>query len=81
MIESAMVAVFWVSAGLVVYGYVLYPLLITCFARWFGRSASPPEVPDDRLPSVSVVIAAYNEEAVLDERLRNALSADYPADR
>ncbi len=81
MIDTALAAVFWVSAGLVVYGYALYPVLIACFARWFGRTGSPPEAADDALPTVTVLIAAHNEEAVLDERLRNALATDYPADR
>ena len=32
-------------------------------------------------PSVSLLIAAYNEEDVIEERVRNALAMDYPRDR
>jgi cellulose synthase/poly-beta-1,6-N-acetylglucosamine synthase-like glycosyltransferase len=31
-------------------------------------------------PSVSVIISAYNEEAVIDQKVRNALALDYPED-
>jgi cellulose synthase/poly-beta-1,6-N-acetylglucosamine synthase-like glycosyltransferase len=33
------------------------------------------------LPTVSLLIAAYNEEAVIDARILNALALDYPADK
>jgi len=36
---------------------------------------------DDRLPSVSVIVAAYAEEAVIAARVRNLLALDYPRDR
>ena len=32
-------------------------------------------------PSVTVVVAAWNEEAVIERRLENLLALDYPADR
>jgi cellulose synthase/poly-beta-1,6-N-acetylglucosamine synthase-like glycosyltransferase len=50
-------------------------------ARVFGRQGAPAEPPADALPSVSLVLAAYNEEAVLEDRLENALATDYPRDR
>jgi len=33
------------------------------------------------LPFVSLLIAAYNEETVIEERIRNALTMDYPTDK
>mgnify|MGYP003947172407 CR=1 FL=1 len=42
---------------------------------WLGH------LPDSELPLVSLLIAAYNEESVIGERLRNALALDYPADK
>jgi cellulose synthase/poly-beta-1,6-N-acetylglucosamine synthase-like glycosyltransferase len=77
----ALVILFWLSAGLVLYSHVGYPLLIALAARWRGRAEIiwPAERP---LPSVSVVIPAYAEEDVIARRVAN-LRRDvaYPADR
>src|SRR5687767_1485268 len=73
--------IFWGCAGLVVYAYGVYPAVIWLLSRLFGRLPQPPAAQDGELPTVSLLIAAYNEEAVIGERLENALKADYPRDR
>ncbi|MBI5017281.1 MAG: glycosyltransferase family 2 protein [Deltaproteobacteria bacterium] len=69
--------VFWVSVGLIAYAYVGYPLLIAMLSSFVHRKvkAAPIE------PQVSLLIAAYNEEKDIAEKLRNSLELDYPADR
>lgn len=79
--SAAAAAVFWASAALVVYAYVVYPLTAWCLSAWLGRAPQAPVLADHELPSVSLLIPAYNEEAVLRARLRSALDMDYPADR
>lgn len=64
--------------ALVIYHYVGYPLAVIGLARL--RSNEPPAPPAE-WPSIDLVIAAYDEESVIDDKLRNALSLDYPADR
>jgi cellulose synthase/poly-beta-1,6-N-acetylglucosamine synthase-like glycosyltransferase len=73
--------VFWICAAVVIYAYLGYPLLIWCLAKRFGRLAPPPDLKEADLPTVSLLIAAYNEEHVIGERIRNALALDYPADK
>jgi cellulose synthase/poly-beta-1,6-N-acetylglucosamine synthase-like glycosyltransferase len=75
---TAVTVAFWLCLTAVVFAYVGYPLLIWALARCFGRPAEAPDADDADLPSVSLLIAAHNEEAVIDERLRNALAMDYP---
>ncbi len=75
---SVVVGVFWACAALVVYAYAGYPLLAWLLSRWFGREAGPPVLADAKLPVLSLLIAAHNEEAVIDGRLGNALACDYP---
>jgi cellulose synthase/poly-beta-1,6-N-acetylglucosamine synthase-like glycosyltransferase len=77
-LTSGLIAVFWACAALVAYAYAGYPVVIWALSRAFGRRPDRPDVADDRLPTVSMVLAAYNEEAVIEERLRNALATDYP---
>lgn len=76
---SAPTLLFWASVGTIVYAYVLYPLIVWSLAQIFGRSPSCGEPAASRLPSVSVLIAAHNEERVIGDRIRNALALDYPA--
>src|SRR5438093_6135626 len=70
-------AVFWTMVGLLVYVYAGYPCLVFVLARLRPR----PVRRGPELPSVSFIVAAYNEEAVIADKLRNTLAIDYPADR
>ncbi|MEE9299310.1 MAG: glycosyltransferase family 2 protein [Acidimicrobiia bacterium] len=68
--------VFWLSVGLVGYVYAGYPLLVTLLAHLRPR----PAWPRAPLPKVTLVIAAYNEEAVLEAKLEAVLQLDYPGE-
>jgi cellulose synthase/poly-beta-1,6-N-acetylglucosamine synthase-like glycosyltransferase len=70
--------IFWVCAAAVVYAYAGYPLLIWVLSRLFGQAPQPPAVPEGEWPTASLLIAAFNEESVIGERLENALATDYP---
>jgi cellulose synthase/poly-beta-1,6-N-acetylglucosamine synthase-like glycosyltransferase len=79
-LETVLVSAAWISLGAVVYAYAGYPLVISVLARLFGRYRRPPRLNVENLPSVTLVIAAYNEAAVIEDRLRNALALQYPKD-
>lgn len=86
-----MKALFWISAGLVVYSYVIYPVLLVLLAslRQIGQDLSFAVRRKERrqrpsvefTPLVSLIFSAYNEEAVIAEKLRNCAAQDYPPDR
>ena len=67
-------ALLWSSAGLVAFTYVGAPLLI--LARAVVRPRPVRAAPIE--PSISVVIAARNEESSIGERLVNLAALDYP---
>lgn len=73
--------VFWTCLIGVAYEYAGYPLLIWLLSRLFGRERSLPEADASRLPSVTVLVCARDEEAVIEDRIINALALDYPPDR
>lgn len=79
VVETAAI-LFWVCLGCVCYAYLGYPLLVWCLARVAGRRRQPP-AGDAELPTVSLLIAAYNEEAEIEKRVQTALMMDYPADK
>ncbi len=73
-----MTSIFWISVFLIVYTYGLYPGLLFLLSRGKKRP-EPPSVRD--WPGVSILIAAYNEERHIKERVENCLSLDYPRER
>ena len=68
---------FWSLAASVAYTYAGYPLILGLLSQF--RSRRVPIEPPAPLPRVSLIIAAYNEEAVIADKLRNSLALDYPA--
>lgn len=70
-------AAFWLSAGFLAYAYGGFALLLAAVGALRRRYVRTAPI----TPPMSLVIAAYNEEAVIAERLRNALALDYPAER
>src|SRR4051794_655103 len=79
--QLILMATFWPCAGLVLFSYGFYPALIWLAARVAGRPHMSAEIPDRDLPTVSILISAYKEESVIDERVRNVLALDYPQDK
>lgn len=73
---------FWCSLGIVIYTYIGYGILLYILVRIkeLFRSASRPELPDE-LPAVTLFIAAYNEEKVIEEKMANCDGLDYPKDK
>jgi cellulose synthase/poly-beta-1,6-N-acetylglucosamine synthase-like glycosyltransferase len=69
-------AVFWISAALIAWTQALYAPALYALRRLKGM---PPVAPEGELePSVTLVIAAYNEEAVIAAKVANALALDWP---
>jgi len=71
---------FWASLGLILYAHIGYPVLLGLLAwlRGHGGSGRLRQAPDDELPSVSVIVAAYAEADVIAERVANIRALDYP---
>lgn len=69
---------FCCCAGVIVYSYLGYPLLLYFLS--IGRKRKPGFTPGEE-PSVSIIIAAYNEEAVIELKLKNTLALDYPSSK
>ncbi|HEY2537208.1 MAG TPA: glycosyltransferase [Solirubrobacteraceae bacterium] len=73
---SALEVIFWVCAALIVWTQLAYAATLAVLARVFGRvqPIAAPEPP----PSLSLIVAAHDEESVIGARVANALALDYP---
>jgi cellulose synthase/poly-beta-1,6-N-acetylglucosamine synthase-like glycosyltransferase len=90
--QGIAVWLFWISCGVVVYTYILYPIILFLIyasvqlrrdvVYLLGRrDRRAARLGEGNLPSVSVVVAAYNEETRLAGKLANIQTLDYPRDR
>ena len=69
--------ILWTSAVLAAYIYVGFPVLLAFLQRFAKRPVAKRPIE----PRVSVLVAAYNEARVIEEKIRNTIALDYPADR
>jgi cellulose synthase/poly-beta-1,6-N-acetylglucosamine synthase-like glycosyltransferase len=71
---------FWLSACLIAYTHLVYPLALRLLLALRRRPTLKPGVWEE-LPSVSLIVAAYDEEEVIEAKVANALALDYPRER
>jgi cellulose synthase/poly-beta-1,6-N-acetylglucosamine synthase-like glycosyltransferase len=71
--------IFWTSIFLIFHTYVLFPAILRILAA--GRQEHRPASGTPDLPFLSILVAAYNEERVIEAKLMSVLESDYPADK
>ncbi len=71
---------FFASLFGVIHTYLIYPLLISIMG-WFIRDKETANTRLKSFPKVEIIFAAYNEEAVILEKLKSSFASNYPADR
>jgi len=68
---------FWSCVAALAYVYVGYPLVLALVAPFIRRKKPEPGY----LPHLSFLIAAYNEEASIGQKIEQTLALDYPRDK
>lgn len=68
----------WIGLGLIAAAIV--PYVIFFAGIHIGKKPDEPPALTE-YPPISIVISAYNEEAVIQERVKNILASSYPRDR
>jgi len=69
---------FWMALSLLSYTYFIYPLILILLNVYKFK----PDINNETvLPHVAMVVAAYNEEKIIEEKIINYLRLDYPKDR
>ena len=76
-----MTSLFYISAFLLLYAYVLYPaLLFALSASQHRRDDSDDDSAGNPAPSLSIIVAAYNEERCIGDKIENFLTCRYSGD-
>ena len=68
---------FWILLFLLVHCYVLFPVTLPFVSEIFCRKDRKVEG-KGKLPKVSILVSAFNEEAVIEKKIQNFLELDYP---
>ncbi|HEY6160728.1 MAG TPA: glycosyltransferase family 2 protein [Bacteroidia bacterium] len=71
--------IFALSALALLHTYFFYPLLLRLLSA--GSKANPTVFSKEELPPVSILMAAYNEEQVIAEKIESILASDYPPEK
>ena len=74
--SSALEILFWLCVGLIVWTQVGYAIALAVLARVLGQSATLAQL--EQLPSLSLIVAAHDEQSVIVAKVENALALDYP---
>jgi cellulose synthase/poly-beta-1,6-N-acetylglucosamine synthase-like glycosyltransferase len=69
--------IFWGAIGVVIYTYLGYPAIVWLLGYLFPQPVHTAPV----TPTITVLIAAYNEEKRIADKLESCLSLVYPPDR
>jgi cellulose synthase/poly-beta-1,6-N-acetylglucosamine synthase-like glycosyltransferase len=71
----AAIVLFWGSLAALAWTHALYPLTVALASRVHSRRVA---LDDAYLPTVAVIVTAYNEESAIERRLENLRALDYP---
>ena len=74
-------ALFLVSCFIVFYNYAGYAVIVLLFNKLSGKKNLPPDPGTPFFPTVSFIVAAYNEEDCIEQKIANSLDLDYPREK
>ena len=71
--------ILWVSVVAILQSYVIYPMIASLLSRFIKENNKVFTATDD-LPYVSIIMAVYNEEEVISEKIQSLFNTTYPND-
>lgn len=74
-------SVFWLFCFLIFYPYIIYPVILLLITRFKTRLSNIKENNNPYYPHLTLLISAYNEEKIINDKILNSLTLDYPADK
>ena len=72
---GVMEIIFWISISLIIYSTIIYLFLLNLLR---GNNY---DIDEDYLPTITLIICAYNEEKNILNKLKNVQDLDYPIEK
>jgi cellulose synthase/poly-beta-1,6-N-acetylglucosamine synthase-like glycosyltransferase len=80
LLTTMLIVLFWASVSMVFYTYVLFPLILELLTM--GRKLKTEYFKaDDNLPVVSILISAFNEEQLIEEKISSIFNTNFPIEK
>lgn len=73
---DVMIFLFWVAFLIIIYHYIIFPICVVLLSIIRPSTIDKKET----VLKITLIIAAYNEEKVIDEKIKNCFNLDYPKD-
>ena len=73
--------VFWIGVTIVFYTYLGYGLVMYLLSKIKNNPTAPLIQNDVEWPATTLIIAAYNEEYLIESKIKDSLALDYPKDK
>lgn len=70
--------IFFLAFAVPAYSYFVFPAILSVLARLRTKTF---QVAAEYTPGVTLLVSAYNEAAVLEDKIENCLALDYPKDK
>ncbi len=71
---------FWLCIFAIFHSYVLYPIILQFLAAGKPGNLNIYSTADS-LPAISILVAVYNEEQVIEDKIRSVFSSNYPIEK
>jgi cellulose synthase/poly-beta-1,6-N-acetylglucosamine synthase-like glycosyltransferase len=70
--------IFWVCVWAMAHSYVIYPIILQLIITLRGEKKISSFSAYDKLPHLSILLAAHNEELVIGQKIKSIFDTDYP---
>jgi len=80
---KAVELIFWISIIIVFYTYIGYGIILYILVKIKEMLVKPSgkKITPEVYPEVTLLIAAFNEESIVHDKMTNTLNLDYPKDK
>ncbi len=76
--DGIVAGLFFAAFAVPAYSYFIFPAILYVLVRMKAKTFNESE---DQEPSVTLLISAYNEATVIEEKIQNSLNLDYPSNK
>lgn len=68
---------FWLAVAILLYTFAGYPIILAMLGKWRRNPVNKSPI----YPTISLLIPAYNEEKIINQKIANSLELQYPEER
>ncbi len=72
--------IFWLGFLLIIHSYIIYPFLLNILSK--NKSENKIKYnKNDELPSISIIMAVFNEEKIIEKKINSVFNTSYPKEK